>query len=232
MDTIDVSDNGQLLTMLKRIEDFANEAAKRKGQIVNELPLAPVVVQTFMMNLMAKGYLGSWYLGSSTENITVPITQIPEPYAPCTLSAQDLKPITISKMRLETHHRGSKVLLRVLTPPERINAVMVIVEDEEETAILLQTYQQPQEELVPCAEAFIANRICIIKEPFLKQTIDGPYSLRVDHPSDIIWLDENDQRIPAKWRNIKNRIPNSSQGHREQGNTCVTNKDWAAAHRL
>lgn len=222
-----MSEDGQLLTMLKRIEDFANEAAKRKGQIVYDLPPAPIVVQTFMMNLMAKGYLGS-----TTENITVPITQIPEPYPPCTLPAQDLKPIAISKMRLETHHRGSKVLLRVLTPPDRINAVMVIVEDEEETAILLQVYQQPEEGLVPCAEIFVPNRICIIKEPFLKQTIDGPYSLRADHPSDIIWPDDNDQQVPAKWRHIKSRIPNSSQGHREQGNTCVVNKDWAAAHRL
>ncbi|KAG5660249.1 hypothetical protein KAF25_003771 [Fusarium avenaceum] len=227
MDTIDVSEDGQLLTMLKRIEDFANEAAKRKGQIIYDLPPAPIVVQTFMMNLMAKGYLGS-----TTENITVPITQIPEPYPPCTLPAQDLKPIAISKMRLETHHRGSKVLLRVLTPPDRINAVMVIVEDEEETAILLQVYQQPEEGLVPCAEIFVPNRICVIKDPFLKQTIDSPYSLRVDHPSDITWLDDNNQQVPAKWRHIKSRIPNSSQGHREQGNTCVVNKDWAAAHRL
>jgi hypothetical protein len=229
MDTIDVSDDDQLLTMLRRIEESANEAAKRKGQIVYDHPPAPIVVQTFMMNLMAKGYLAP---STSNENTTVPITQVPEPYSPCILPAKDLKPIAISQMRLETHHRGSKVLLRVLTPPDRINAVLVIVEDEEETAILLQIYQQPEEEFVPCVETFLPDRICIIKEPFFKQSMDGPYSLRVDHPSDIIWLDENDQQIPEKWRNIRNRIPNSSQGHREQGNACVINKEWAAAHRL
>ncbi|KAM0319433.1 hypothetical protein ACHAPQ_010341 [Fusarium lateritium] len=229
MDTIDVSDDDQLLTVLRRIEDSATEAAKRKGQIVYDHPPAPIVVHTFMMNLTAKGYLSSSTL---SENTTVPITQIPEPYSPCIIPAQDLMPIAISQLRLEIHHRGRKLLLRVLTPPDRINAITVIVEDEAETAILVQIYQQPEEELVPCVEIFIPDRICIIKEPFFKQSMDGPYSLRVDHPSDIIWLDENDERIPEKWKNIKIRIPNSSQGHREQGNTCVVNKDWAAAHRL
>jgi hypothetical protein len=72
---------------------------------------------------------------------TIPVTQVVEPYPPCTLAEKDLKPIRISEMRLGTRHRGTKVLVHTVSAPDRNEAVMVIVEDGGETAVLLKVFQ-------------------------------------------------------------------------------------------
>ncbi|KAF3799139.1 hypothetical protein GCG54_00015323 [Colletotrichum gloeosporioides] len=94
-------------------------------------------------------------------------------------------------MMLEERHRGKQVFIRMMTPPDRLNAVKVIAEDEERTVVLLQLYNQSEDadDLLP------QNSICIIKESFLKVTTDGAYSLRVDYVGDITQLLVKDERI-------------------------------------
>ncbi|CAJ2507834.1 Uu.00g090200.m01.CDS01 [Anthostomella pinea] len=138
----------------------------------------------------------------------------------------------ISAMKLETHHRGTKTLLRVLTPPDRINAVMAVVEDQEGTAVLLQLYHLPEETVVPADHVLCKDRVCILKEAFFKATTDGTYSLRVDHVNDIIWLADDDEHIPAKWRRQRLAVQQASLEARMQGNKAVSNNDWAKAERL
>ncbi|EXL92793.1 hypothetical protein FOIG_14268 [Fusarium odoratissimum NRRL 54006] len=127
------------------------------------------------------------------------VTQIPDLYEPCVIPEEDLEPMPISDMRLKTHHRGKKVLLRVKTAPARVTTVVTIVEDEEGTAVLLALYQQLQEDLLTVRHP-AQDSVAILKDPFFEQTAEGTYSLQVDHPSDIIWLEDHDERIPEKWR--------------------------------
>ncbi|GJC86316.1 hypothetical protein ColLi_09154 [Colletotrichum liriopes] len=63
--------------------------------------------------------------------------QLPPPYAPCVRHSSELEDIAISDMKLKIHHRGKRTALRVLTPPDRLKAVIAIVEDEQGTALLL-----------------------------------------------------------------------------------------------
>ena len=194
MDIKDVSNESRYISYLKQIQAAAERAAQRKGQAVRDHPPPQQLVSSFMMKLMARSYR------PQPSEHTIATTQVPSPYPPCTNSVNDLKPIMISDMRLETHHRGKKIMLRVLTPPDRITAVMAIVEDKKGTAVLLQLYHQPDETIVPATEILNANMVYIVKEPFFKCVTDGTYSLRVDHPSDIIRLDGADDRIPSRWR--------------------------------
>ncbi|KAF4414931.1 TPR domain [Fusarium acutatum] len=194
MDIKDVSDDSKFIGYLKQLQGAAERAARRKGQAVRDHPPSQQLVSSFLMKLMVTSYRPQ-----SDEN-TNATTQVPAPYSPCIASAKDLEPIMISDMRLKTHHRGKKVILRVLTPPDRMTAVMAIVEDEKGIAVLLQLYHQPEEIVVPATEILSPNMVCILKEPFFKCATDGAYSLRVDHPSDIIWLDGADNRIPSHWR--------------------------------
>lgn len=138
----------------------------------------------------------------------------------------------IADMRLETHHRGTKTLLRVLTPATRITAVMAIVEDEQGTAVLLQLYNQPDDDVVPHEEIMQPDRVCIVKEAFFKSATNGSYSLRVDHVSDIIWLDDTDQRVPPRWRKPALIRSSVSKDIRTQGNSAVAKQNWAEARRL
>ncbi|KAK8116882.1 uncharacterized protein PG998_005163 [Apiospora kogelbergensis] len=134
-------------------------------------------------------------------------------------------------MKLETHHRGSKTLIRVLTPGDRINAALAVVEDQEGTGVLLQLYNLPEESEVPADYTLYPGRVGILKEPFFKATSAGAYSLRVDHVNDIVWLAPEDEKIPARWRQ-RLRAPNDSFKARMDGNKAIGTNQWAKAESL
>jgi hypothetical protein len=48
---------------------------------------------------------------------------VPSPYPPCITLLQDLEPITIKDLSLETHHRGRHPTLRVIAAPKRMTVV-------------------------------------------------------------------------------------------------------------
>ncbi|KAJ3535514.1 hypothetical protein NM208_g7101 [Fusarium decemcellulare] len=226
MDIKDVSDEDHYLAFMRHVQSAAERAAGRKGQLVRDHPPPLLLESSFMMKFHGSP------IGPQSDENTVSTTQVPAPYPPCIVPAEDLKPISIAEMRLETHHRGKKVVLRVLTPPDRLTAVMAIVEDQMRTAVLLQLYHQPVEAVVPAKEILASDMVFILKEPFFKCATDGSYSLRVDHPSDIIWLNEGDERIPANWAPSVIKLNKDSKNLRMQGNDAVQGQQWAEAHRL
>lgn len=143
--------------------------------------------------------------------------------------------MTISQMKLETHHRGRKIVVRVLTPPDRMTAVMAIVEDENGVAVLLQLYNQPDETVMPKGSILREGGFVLIKEPFFKAAVtDGSYSIRVDHVSDVIFLDEASEWVPKKWRKRDEGSASSTPSReiRLQGNEAVEKKEWAMAEKL
>lgn len=219
-------DASNLADLLKRMREAAADRSRpREGELVRDHPSPRQLISTFMVTLreMASlGDVGKFEVATST--------QVPDAYPPCLRSASELQPLMISDMRLQTHHRGKKTLLRVLTPPSRMTAVMAIVEDEQGTAVLLQLYYQPDEATLPAHEIVHVDRICIVKEAFFKFATDGSYTLRVDHVSDIIWLDESDERVPLKWK--KPPLTTKSVSLRMQGNSAVAKQNWAGAQRL
>ncbi|KAM0494485.1 hypothetical protein ACHAP8_008628 [Fusarium lateritium] len=226
MDVQDVSNESQYIGYLKQLQGAAERAARRKGEAVRDHPPPQQLVSSFLMKLMAISFR------PRQEENTIATTQVPAPYLPCIRSADDLEPIMISDMRLETHHRGKKTMIRVLTPPDRMTAVMAIVEDEKGIAVLLQLYHQPEETIIPATEILSPNMVFIVKEPFFKCATDGAYSLRVDHPSDIIRMDRTDDRIPSHWRPSMVISDENSTDIRKQGNDAVQVKKWAEALRL
>lgn len=225
MDANDTFDDGPILAQMKRIQEAALKAAQRKGEMVSDHPSVMQLVVRHMLRVEIASQ-------ASPGDHRIYTTQVPAPYPPCILPEDALEPIAISQMRLETHHRGRKIMLRVCTPPQRITAVMAVVEDENHTGVLLQLYHQPDEALVPTIETLGPDMICILKEPFFKCATDGSYSLRVDHPSDIIWLNAEDERIPQKWRPKFVELNQDSKRIREQGNDAVKNENWSEALKL
>ncbi|KAI1424670.1 hypothetical protein F5Y12DRAFT_435526 [Xylaria sp. FL1777] len=107
----------------------------------------------------------------------------------------DLASIAISQMELQKYHRGKKVTLRVITPPDTVNAIMAIVKDEEVTAVILQLYHQSRPSEIDTHDILRPNMVLVVKEPFFKAAGDWAYSLRVDHVSDVVWLQRTDPRI-------------------------------------
>ncbi|ROT37968.1 SET domain-containing protein [Sodiomyces alkalinus F11] len=228
MDTQDISNESQFLAHLRQVERRQKEALRMKGQLVRDHPPAEKLISKHMMSSLMSSMASS----SLRNNYTMALSQLPPAYPPCIRPVSELEPMAISDMRLETHHRGKMILIRVRTPPNRITAVMTIVEDEEGTAVVLQLYHQPDESMVPAEEVLQPDDVFILKEPFFKRATDGSYSLRVDHPGDIVRLESNDERIPSKWRSRPLMHGQTSKHIRLQGNEATRREQWAVAERL
>ncbi|KAL6352613.1 hypothetical protein LRP88_13080 [Fusarium phalaenopsidis] len=228
MDTKDVSESAVFIAFMNKVKDAAAKALQRKDEMVTDHPSREQAIADYTMQMHASSSRSK----KDETKALVTATQIPPSYLPCIVPAQDLEPIKITDMRLETHHRGKKVTMRVLTQPDRLLGVVALAEDEHGTAVLLQLYQLPDEALVPQAEILTPGMICIVKEPYYKQTTKGRYSVRVDHLGDIIWLNEGDERIPSRWKNSAATLNSDSTDIRTQGNHAVQNRNWAVAQRL
>ncbi|TDZ68121.1 SET and MYND domain-containing protein 4 [Colletotrichum trifolii] len=226
MDVKDVSDVKEFDSYLQRLKEAAERAGSRKGEIPSDHPSAGTLISEFMMARFSS--LGRCSGGGDGQTILT-TTQVPPPYPPCVRPTASLRPLPISKMKLEEHNRGKQVVIRTMTPTDRINGILAVAEDEAGTAVLLQLYNQPEE--IHADELLPQNSICMIKEPFLKVTTSGGYSLRVDHVDDILHLSGNDERIPQRWRSLK-PVGGNSEEARMQGNAAVKQLNWGRAERL
>ncbi|KAF5988494.1 TPR domain-containing protein [Fusarium bulbicola] len=261
MDLVDGSFDSTLVKWVKTTEAALAEAQKKKGQLVTDHPAKDTVNKTFMIRALGKAMItpglspagafirmacGSDYPFPNSKLLeehmmTLPVTTVEAPYPPCTIPEKDLKPISISDMRLETHHWGSKVLLHILSSADRHEAIMSVVEDQAGTAVLLKLYHQPLEKEISCNWTMLDHRVCIVKNPFFQrvndtispnfaQTPQPYYSLRVDHPGDIIPLRHGDGRIPEAWKVDPCRDDKTSHGYRDHGNKAFRKKNWVEAH--
>ncbi|KAF9870570.1 tpr domain protein [Colletotrichum karsti] len=224
MDVKDASGSSEMESFFRNLMTAAEKASRRKGEIPRDHPPAGLLVTQFIMKLSMKQI-------KENDGHQLITTQVPPPYPPCLRPANSLKHFPISKMKLEEHHRGKQVLVRTMTPPDRWNSILAIVEDQEGTGTLLQLYNQPDETLVKAEDILPQNSVCLVKEPFFKATTSGGYSLRVDHIGDILVLHPDDQRIPRMWRSYRKTGTNSEE-IRSQGNAAVAQQNWGKAERL
>ncbi|KAK2765676.1 hypothetical protein FQN54_008532 [Arachnomyces sp. PD_36] len=191
MDTHDVSDVPEYLQLLRGHQNTLRKAQSRKGQRPRPTKSRDEIIMQFQFRQMMKGNtpMGGNLISSSF---------VPPAYTPCITPLEDLEKAMIKDLTLETHHRGSYLLLTAVTSTDVMTAVMVIVEDEERNVLMLQLYNQANEF---SADSHISQgTVIIVKEPYLKVMSDGDYGLRVDHLSDVVFIPEYDSRVPLHWR--------------------------------
>jgi hypothetical protein len=132
-----------------------------------------------------------------------------------------LRCVAIKDLQLETHHRGTYLLLRSITPPSRMTAIMALMEDENGDVIMLQLYQQEDEDTRAAADIVDVGTLLLVKEPYFKVMGHGKYGLRVDHLSDIIHLERDDARIPDVWQPRLVEIERSTESLKIKGNLAM-----------
>ena len=195
-----------------------NKAKERQGQSVCDWKPKAEAYVNFLLSLMSKGL-----------EDTVQEVFLPPAYLPCIKPTADLELIAIKDLQLETHHRGKYILLRSLTAPRRKIAVTALMEDESGDSILLQLYQQAEENARKAVYTVNVGTILLVKDPYLMTRGDGEYVLRVDHVSDVIQVDEDDARIPKLWRSQRIEIGHSAETLRIKGNLAMSeNRHWNA----
>lgn len=189
------------------------EAKKRQGERPDDRKSRDYTCNIFMTNLLKTKFM---------ENAgTIHSSFIPPAYPPCTTPVDELGQIAIRNLQLEIHHRGTYLLLRSITPPSRMTAIMAIMEDENRDVLMLQLFQQEDENKRAAANIVDVGTILLIKEPYFKVTRDGEYGLRVDHISDFIRIEGNDARIPQSWKTRLVESEQSAESLKAKGNLSM-----------
>ncbi|KFY96271.1 hypothetical protein V498_02775 [Pseudogymnoascus sp. VKM F-4517 (FW-2822)] len=160
MDAHDVSK--QHWERLKSYKQTLKEAKKRAGERPQDRMPRDYAYNQFMdtYKSLQRNQAGGHFMIYSSF--------IPPTYHPCITPVAELKSITIDELLLETHHRGSYILLRCFTPPHLMTAVMVLAEDKNDDVVSLQIYQQEDEETRSATEVANSGHVLLVKEPYYK----------------------------------------------------------------
>ena len=215
MEIDDVSDDSQWLQLLQKQKATLQAASKRKGERPKDRKSRGQLFDEFMVRYVATK------MNLARSEHLMHLSFIAPPYQPCVASLTELKKIWIKDLQLETHHRGFYALLKVITPPTTMTAVMAVMEDETGDGVTLQLYQQRDDEYRKGEEVVQVNKACIIKEPYFKVMSDGRYGLRVDHVSDIVWLPSDDDRLPLAWQPRITELEKDADALKNEGNAAL-----------
>ena len=210
----DVSRTSQYVQSYLGLQQQLRDAQARKGQRPARMPRTQVVFQ-FQVKLTQPSVRD---LGPRRLQGQVRTSFVPPPYPPCVEPFSNLQKTMIDDLLLETHHRGTYLLVRTITSPDRMTALMAIVEDEKGDVLMVQLYHQEDDADSRTEDILPVGRVLILREPYLKQMSDGNYGLRVDHLSDVVFLAENDERIPGSWQQDPAKQNRAALAWKTEGN--------------
>ncbi|KAK6420834.1 hypothetical protein LTR95_016897 [Oleoguttula sp. CCFEE 5521] len=197
--------------LLKQQEALLATAKKRQGQLPQQRTTRRELEQEYeRMGISDPRARDGSYL--------IKQTFIGEAYKPSAADINDLKPILLRELRLETHHPGRILIVRVFCNAVRITAVQTGIEDEHDHVERLAVYNT---------------------DPSLSpsQTLprgDGGVIVRVDHPSDFLILNEYDPIIPLSLRPRVQAVEEerSAEEVKKEGNVAVGLKQYRKATNL
>lgn len=153
---------------------------------------------------------------------------IGEAYPPSVAPISSLSPIPLRDLRLELHHLGRVLIARTFCEPVRICAIQNAIEDSTGSVNRLSIYNLPS--TTPIDMVLPKGAVVAVKEPYLEATADGGVMVRVDHPSDFVLLDLQNNLVPAQWRAAKPAMTGSQL--KEAGNIEFKQGNWQKAGEL
>lgn len=215
------TDMREYFQLLENQKQMLLRAKSRKGECPRDRKPRLVAYSQFMMMHMSIAAKSN-----GDEEHMIHSAFIPPAYPPCTTSTAELQPITIKQLRLETHHRGTYLLLRSITPPNRMTSILVIAEDVDDDVVLLQMYHQEEEPMREITDIADVGTLLLVKEPYFKFTASGDYALRVDHLSDVVRLDAANAMVPACWKPRLSEMYDSVEPHKKKGDASVGKQKW------
>ncbi|KAK2627525.1 hypothetical protein QTJ16_003491 [Diplocarpon rosae] len=225
MDIQDVSHDAQYVQVLNAQKTRLEAAHARKGEKPRDRQTRQNLTRRHMNE-----YREAEAMKSSRSTTTyMRATMIGEPYLPSVAPVKSLKKMMIDDLTLETHHRGFYLLLRLFVPPLSITAVITLAEDETGDAVKISLYQQETADVRKSPEVLPKDTVILLKEPYFKIVGDGGYGLRVDHPTDIVYLSSDDPIFPQAWKKESSSL--GAEDWKQRGNTNVQINNFRDAIR-
>ncbi|KAK2758733.1 hypothetical protein FQN54_003423 [Arachnomyces sp. PD_36] len=153
-------------------------------------------------------------------------------YPPCTASLEDLEPMKLSDLRIETHHRGRVLSVRRVSPVvELVASSWTVVQDDtsdgaERLDVFLHKSKHGKDVLELGSEF-------LVKEPYFTLNNQGEPAIRIDHPSDLVVSVDNDD--PESWRKATKddtpaRAVKTAVEYKEEGNAALKKQALLRAH--
>jgi hypothetical protein len=207
------NDIEQFLHGIQNQKQTLQNAKKRQGQRPLDRKPREEMYLGFMMALLAGA--------RRQQPHEIHSSFIPPAYLPCTAPLAELRRVAIRDLQLETHHRGRYLLLRAITPPRRMTGIIVLVEDHCADVVMLQLYQQEEEYERGTADIVNVGTILLVKEPYFKVMASGEYGVRVDHLSDVIYVNKDDPTLPDIWRPRVLEVGLSAESLKVKGNSAM-----------
>lgn len=222
MDILDLSNDNRYLSLLRNAQTGLQAANRKKGK-------KPAIKMT--RGELSRDQLIFQYkpdiANNQSNQYQLNISYISHKYPPSVAPLSALVKTYINDLRLETNHRGSYVLLRTIGPPSKMGAVMNAVEDENGGCDLIQLYNTDEDrdprKILP------EGQVLIVKEPFYKENTTKGTSIRVDHVSDVIFLNAGDSRIPLKWQPRITPVDKTAADWKEEGNNLFRSGEFHEA---
>lgn len=149
------------------------------------------------------------------------ITVLGTPYPPSVAPLKKLKKIMIRDLRFEINHQGNYLLLRFVCHATRMTSVINVVEDEAGTVCTFALYLQYSNSIRGAEKILKENSVIVLREPYFIVATSGEYLIRVDQPTDILWLSDDGSRIPAKWRKSNTNQQKPAEYWKKLGNDLV-----------
>ncbi|KIA75674.1 hypothetical protein HK57_00535 [Aspergillus ustus] len=219
MDTHDVSSAPEYLQHLQKQKKVLQNAQFHKGKALQPTKSRDELIMEFMFRRMMSR-------DRSANKHEIRSSFVPPAYPPSVAPLSTLKRIRIRELTLETHHRGSYILLRAVTPTDRMTAVMAVVEDERGDVLMLQLYNQEKE--FSTDGRLVEGTGILVKEPYLKIMADENYGIRVDHLSDVKVLLSSDPLVPLSWQG-RREMDATANDYKTKGNDHFNKAEYYLA---
>lgn len=235
------TNNAHTIYLTPQEDERIRKSLKARWQKCQELSGQPreprdhktAMSQATFANLMSDMEEMSFGAGQKTKSDTMVTFAVGHPYPPCTTLVEDLQPMKISELRMETHHRGCILKVHRVAPVVRLAGhswTMVQEEGSDEIERLEISLHSSN-----CGEDILDfGKIYKIKEPYFTFSDDqSEATLRIDHPSDIIVLPEElhpDSKHTENSEDSTAAAIKSATESKDQGNAALKQRELLLAH--
>jgi tetratricopeptide (TPR) repeat protein len=216
----------------KTVQDQIQQREQQKGQPRKQRDPKDLIESAISASLMQDLSFAAFGLGVSKKTKETMVAYgIGQPYPPCLIKTTELRPMELSELRMETHHRGYFIHLRRVSPVAILEASSwTVVQDDScgnvERLELFLHRSHHGSDILDMASEFM------VKEPYFTLSNQGEHTIRIDHPSDLIVTEIS--QGPEAWRKKEHRPGGESISaelcKKKGNNALLKKKNLAQAH--
>jgi hypothetical protein len=160
------------------------------------------------------------------------------PYPPCTVPLQDLKPMGMHELRMDTHHRGRVLTVRRwgATPVVKLKICSWTVVQEVREGVE-GGREVDRLEVGLCkdmhgVDILESGEVFRVLEPWFTVGEQGELTIRIDHRSDLVCIDSRPSTADkiGQPKNTRIEVAKTAREYKEEGNAALKQRNLPLAY--